>query len=83
MSILFVAMLLFVLLHLKGCFQMKKKLITIFVPGKNTLISDIESSTAWERNHAWSAKMFCIAILHFFTSVQALYGGSYLGIVSR
>lgn len=72
---LFVAMLLFVLWHLNGCFQLKKKLITIFVPGKNTFISDIESSTAWERNHAWSAKMFWIAILHFFTSMQSSMEG--------
>lgn len=80
---LFVAMLLFGLWHLKGHFQLKKILIAIFVPGKNTFISDIESSTAWERSRAWSAKIFHIAILHFFTTVQALCGGGNLGIVSR
>lgn len=67
----------------KGMLPTQKELITTFVPGKNTFLSDIESSTAWERNRACSAKMFCIVILHFFTSRQALCGGAYLGIVSR
>lgn len=61
----------------------KRYLLPSFVPGKNSFISDTESSIAWERNHAWSAKIFHIAILQFFTSMQALCGGGNLGIVGR
>lgn len=65
-----VAVLLFVLWHLAECFQLIKKLITIFVPEKNALISDIESNTAWEKSYTWSAKMFWNAILQFLAFMR-------------
>lgn len=58
----------------KGMLPTQKELITTFVPGKNTFISDIESSTAWERNSACSAKVFCIVILQ---CVCEMTGSSY------